>query len=265
MNNCSLANTNCGKKVANDIPVRQKETFDAQTTPALALGFAVGLSSLIGAAVPPGSNPLPDGMYKYAIVDSGKPSGTSTIRVSRSNGQIVIEEHSSPMEATESSQRNLDPVTFVTRSFLVNSDGKRFVTLTLDGGTASLQQPDNSVKGTKTTTISAPAGATFIGVFDLNVASFFALAAALHAAHPPVAMANFAFEFNAAPVNARPSTAAPPEGVPSTDVGIAMTEDNGTGTIWYDPQTFVLDEFSLPAARIVFKRISSEEPRSDLY
>ncbi len=226
--------------------------------PALALGFAAGLSSLIGAAVRPGSNPLPDGIYKYAIIDSGKPSGTSTIRVSRSNGQIVIEEHSSPMEATESSQRNLDPATFVTRSFSVDSDGKRFVTLTLDGGTATLQQPDNSVKGTKTTTISAPSGATFIGVFDLNVASFFALAAALHAAHPPVAIANFAFDFNAALMNAGPSAAAPPEGVPANDVCIAMTDDKGTGTLWYDPQTFVLDEFNLAAARIVFKRVSSE-------
>ena len=131
---------------------------------ALALGFAVGLSSLIGATVQPGSNPLPDGIYKYAIIDSGKPSGTSTIRVSRSNGQIVIEEHSSPMEATESSQRNLDPTTFVTNSFSVNSDGKRFVTLDARRRDRNSGAARRHRKGTKTTTISAPSGATFISV-----------------------------------------------------------------------------------------------------
>jgi hypothetical protein len=227
-------------------------------TTTLVLGFAAGVFPLIGAADPPGSNPLPDGIYKYAIIDSGRSSGTSTIRVSRSNGQIVIEEHSSPMEETESSRRSLDPATFVTRSYSVDSDGKRFVTLTLDGGTATLQQPDNSVKGTKTTTISAPSSATFIGVFDLNVASFFALPAALHAAHTPVAIANFAFDFTAVLLNAGPSATAPPDGVPANDVGIAMTDDKGTGTLWYDPASFVLDEFNLPTARIVFKRVSTE-------
>ncbi len=48
----------------------------------LALGFAAGVFPLIGAADRPGSNPLPDGIYKYVIIDGGKPSGTSTIRVS---------------------------------------------------------------------------------------------------------------------------------------------------------------------------------------
>ncbi len=162
------------------------------------------------------------------------------------------------MEETESSRRSLDPATFVTRSYSVESDGKRFVTLTLDGGTATLQQPDNSVKGIKTTAISAPSNATFIGVVDLNVASFFALPAALHAARTPVAIANFAFTFNAAPLNAGRSAAAPPEGVPANDVGIAMTDENGTGTLWYDPRSFVLDEFNLPTARIVFKRVPTE-------
>ena len=71
-----------------------------------------------------------------------------------------------------------------------------------------------------------------------------------------MAIANYAFEFNAALMNAHPSTAQPPEGVPAADVGIAMTQDDATGTLWYDPQTFVLDEFDLPAARIVFKRVS---------
>jgi hypothetical protein len=105
------------------------------------------MASLLAAApARPAGSPLPDGIYRYVISDGGKSVATSVIRVTRSRGDLVVEEHASPMEETESSQRRLDPATFALRSYEDDSDGKPVVALTIDGTTATLRQATSTTK-----------------------------------------------------------------------------------------------------------------------
>jgi hypothetical protein len=220
-----------------------------------AIGVALCVCST-GAACQSAPAPLPDGTYTYAISERGKPEGTSTIRVSRSNGEILIDEHASPMEEKETTRRALDP-TFVTRTFSIDNDGRRYATLTLDGETATLELRDlESGATTSTKKISAPPSAPFVGVFDLNVGLFFHLPATQHFMRASRAtIAVYAFDFKSYPLAISTATAPRPPGIAASDASIAVTSDDAVGTLWYDPQTFVLDEFDLPSNGFTFKRV----------
>jgi hypothetical protein len=194
------------------------------------------------------AKPLPDGLYHYVVIDSGKPAGTSTIHVSRSNDAIVIEERASPMEEGESSRRELDPATFAVRSYRDGSAQLPFVTLTIDGESATLR------RGTSTATLQALPGAPFV-VFDYYVGSFFGLAAVLHAAQPSTMSFLDVAGGKVEPMAVSPSIAERPDGIPATDASTAVTIEEKIATLWYDPQTFVLDEMDAPAARISYKRV----------
>jgi hypothetical protein len=211
------------------------------------------MASLLAAApAQPAGSPLPDGIYRYVIIDGGKSVATSVIRVTRSHGDLVVEEHASPMEETESSQRRLDPATFAMRSYEDDSDGKPVVALTIGGATATLRQ------ATSTTKISALPGSPFV-VFDYFVASFFALPAILREARTSTLSLVVVGADQAQPMVASASGAERPAGVATTDASIAVTIEDTRATLWYDPQTLVLDEMDLPRSRIVYKRISTEE------
>jgi hypothetical protein len=194
--------------------------------------------------------PLPDGTYVYTIVDSGSVASSSKIVVSRNGGKIVIAEHALPMEAGQVTRRILSAGTFATLSFTDDVDGKRISTLDVAGNNAVLAQ-----YGRKTT-LTAPAGTPFV-VFDLNAASFFQLPAVLHfSATNHLALIELFTENSTTPLSASPSTAARPAGVPARDLAMDATVDAATGTLWYDPETYVLDEFDLPSQRIAFVRKS---------
>jgi len=199
----------------------------------------------------PASSPLPDGIYRYVIIDGGKSVATSVIRVTRSHGDLVVEEHASPMEETESSQRRLDPATFATRSYEDDSDGKPVVELTIDEATATLRQ------ATSTTKIAALPGAPFV-VFDYFVASFFVLPAMLREAGTSTLSLVVVGSDHAQPMVASASSAERPAGIAATDASIAVTIEDAVATLWYDPKTLLLDELDLPRSRIVYKRVSAE-------
>jgi hypothetical protein len=207
------------------------------------------MASLLAAGTAqPATSPLPDGIYRYVIIDGGKSVATSVIRVTRSHGDLVVEEHASPMEETESSQRRLDPTTFATRSYEDDSDGKPVVTLTTDGTTATLRQ------ATSTTKISALPGAPFV-VFDYFVASFFALPAVLREARTSTLSLVVVGAGQAQPMVASAGAAERPAGVAATDASIAVTIEDTVATLWYDPQTLVLNELDLPRSRIFYRRV----------
>lgn len=63
--------------------------------------LTVMASLLATGTAQPGNSPLPDGIYRYVIIDSGKAVATSEIGVARLHGDLVIEEHASPMEPEE--------------------------------------------------------------------------------------------------------------------------------------------------------------------
>lgn len=195
--------------------------------------------------------PLPNGKYTYAIAERGKEVSTSTIVVSRAGGALLIDEHASPMEATENARRTLDPATFATRSYENDSGNRRILTVTISGNTATLQQ------GSVTTRIAAPPHAPFV-ISDMFVALFFHLPATLHATKTMhLTLANLGFGgFKADPLAASPSRAGRPMNVPVRDSAVDVTFEGQTAILWYDPQTLVLDECDMPAIRFVFMRTS---------
>jgi len=217
----------------------------------LALAVAAAAFPSIAGAAPTASAPLPNGKYTYAIIDSGKRSGTSTIVVTRSDGALLIEEHASPMESTGVTRRTLDPSTFATRSYAEYTEGQPRLTVTIVGNTASMRNQ------TPTERIVAPPDSPFV-VWDGYVALFFQLPATLHASKTPhLTVATVLFEFKADPLRASIGAARRPQNVPLRDAGITVMIGKDKGTLWYDPQTFALDEFDLPAHRFAFTRLSS--------
>ncbi|MBV8726765.1 MAG: hypothetical protein JO233_03185 [Candidatus Eremiobacteraeota bacterium] len=194
---------------------------------------------------------LPNGIYTYGILERGKQLATSTIVVSRVNGALTIEEHASPMEPGEKTLRTLDPSTLVTRSYTTGVPERTVATVTVSGNNAVLQD------GTSTTRFVAGRGAPF-AVSDLVVGFWFHLPATLHAAHArTLTLISLGFATKVGPLTASAGTAVRPSRAPKHDAAISVTGDGATGTLWYDPQTFVLDEFDVPTRQFVFARIAT--------
>ena len=189
---------------------------------------------------------LPNGTYVYEIAENGKGEATSTIVVARTPGEIVVTEHSSPMEAGEITRRSYDAATLAAHTFDNAVDGHAYTTVNVDGTTAVL------VQGGRKSTLTAPAGAPF-AVFDANVSSVFQLPAMLHAlpAHR-LTLANLSLRTSTMELSAVPATAPPPARVPAGDAGIEVRLDEKPATLWYDPVSYVLDEFDVPAQRMSF-------------
>ncbi len=189
---------------------------------------------------------LPNGTYQYAIIDSGQAASTSRIVVTRSASKIVISEHSEPMEPAEVTRRTLDAATFAALSFADEVDGRTFTTVTVNGAKAVVKLDGRQ------TTLSAAPGAPF-AVVDANAASFFQLPAVLHGASTSrLTLANLFLGYSAMPLSASSSTTPRPAGVPARDVARDVTVDGKRGTLWFDPQSYVLDRFDLPSQRLAF-------------
>ncbi|MGB8520972.1 MAG: hypothetical protein WCD38_12500, partial [Candidatus Tumulicola sp.] len=128
------------------------------------------------------------GTYVYEIAENGKGEATSTVVVTRTPGEIVVTEHSSPMEAGEITRRSYDAATLAALTFDNAVGGHAYTTVNVDGTTAVL------VQGGRKTTLTAPAG----------------------------------------------------------DARIQVRLDEKPATLWYDPVSYVLDEFDVPAQRMSF-------------
>jgi hypothetical protein len=189
---------------------------------------------------------LPNGTYFYEITENGKAEATSKIVVTRTPAGILVSEHAEPMEAAEVTRRTFDGAPFAARTFADEVDGHAYTTVAIDGNTAVLE------RGGKKTTLTAPPDAPF-AVFDMFAASLFQLPALLHAAPANrLTLANLFFGSPTVALAAEPGAAARPKRVPATDVSTQVALDGKPGALWYDPASYVLDEFDMPAERISF-------------
>lgn len=189
---------------------------------------------------------LPNGTYFYEIAENGEAEATSKIVVTRTPAGILVSEHAEPMEATEITRRTFDGAPFAARAFADEVDGRSYTTVAIDGNAAVLERDG------KKTTLSAPADAPF-AVFDAFAASFFQLPALLHASPANrLTLANLFFGSATVALTGAPGTATRPKRVPATDVSTQVSIDGKPGALWYDPASYVLDEFDMPAARMSF-------------
>ncbi len=197
--------------------------------------FGAALLPLLGvlAAAPPGAPILPDGTYRYESRVAGNPVGSSTIVVRRRGGNVEIEESGALFNSGLVSTRELSAATFATTRYTATAHGERF-TLTVAGATATLTSDGQTSK------ITAPPGAPLL-VNDNMVAGFAQMPALLHATgSKKLTFACLCGEYLAVPVTVTAQTA--------TTATISVLGQ--TGTLTFDPQSYVLQRFDLTAQQL---------------
>lgn len=168
---CTCAIVRAERTMASSMSgVIRSAPLQLRVAPALFAALAVAPSCAGAATI------LPNGTYVYETAENGKGEATSTVVVTRTPGEIVVTEHSSPMEAGEITRRSYDAATLAAHTFDNAVDGHAYTTVNVDGTTAML------VQGGRKTTLT----------------------------------------------HEKPAT------------------------LWYDPVSYVLDEFDVPAQRISF-------------
>lgn len=219
----------------------------------VALAFSAVIAVALGLVSPAAradgfAGAIPNGTYTYAVIDSVGPPQASTIVVSRTGQRLEIAEHSAPMEGGEVTRRSFDATTMAAHTFTDDVDGQRMLTLTFNGPTATLHARE------KTLSIQRIGDAPFVA-FDVNVGSFFQLPAALAIGHlQSLTLANIFLNYSALPLVANAtSPPARPASVRPDAVALNITLDDQHGTMYFDPQTLVLEEIDLPKVRLAIK------------
>ncbi|MGC1380361.1 MAG: alpha/beta fold hydrolase [Candidatus Baltobacteraceae bacterium] len=203
--------------------------------------LAIALAAAaIAAASPESQRAFPDGTYRYEMRLGGRPIGSSTMVVSRSGGILTVGESASLAGAALVTQRTIEEPAFSTISYRTNAGGP--VVVTVLGNEARLTHGESSTK------ISAAPSAPFF-VSDNMAAGFAQIPATLHATgEQQLTMACVCGTFLALPVHVLAGQdAARPAGVPARDAVVAVSMEGATATLWYDPQTYVLDRLDLPS------------------
>lgn len=176
---------------------------------------------------------LPDGTYRYETSIAGRPVGGSTIVIRRKGDAIEIGESASLMGQGLVSEREIVESTFATTRYVASSGGKELA-VTIDGSVAILSSGGQSAK------IEAAAGAPFL-VSDNMVAGFAQIPAMLHVTGTKkLTFACICGQYLALPI-----------AVTAQSDGVATILVQGqTGTLRFDPLTFVLARFDLPAQQL---------------
>ncbi|MGC2632951.1 MAG: alpha/beta fold hydrolase [Candidatus Cybelea sp.] len=196
---------------------------------------------------------LPSGTYRYETSIGGHSVGSSTIVIARSGGTLDIGESASLAGRSLISERKIREATFANISYVADASGQH-AALTFAGNEATFSA------GAVHSTIAAPAGAPFV-VSDNMVAGFALIPAALRVTGAKeLTLACICGAFVAVPVTVAGHPAVPPAGVPSGDAAVTVEVEGQTGTLWFNPQTEVLDHFELPAQELTIA-LQSYDPK----
>jgi hypothetical protein len=196
---------------------------------------------------------LPSGTYHYDTSIGGHSVGSSTILIRRTGGTLDVGESASLAGRSLISERKIREATFANISYVADANGQH-AALAFAGNEATLSA------GAAHSKIAAPAGAPFV-VSDNMVAGFALIPAALHVTGAKqLTLACICGAFVAAPVTVAGHPAAPPAGVPSGDAAVSVEVEGQTATLWFNPQTEVLDRFELPAQQLTIA-LRSYDPK----
>lgn len=233
---------------------------------AIVLSLCFAASSV--AASPPRAGAAaaapPDGSYAYAVSRAGTIAGTSSVTVKRSGMSVTVDESETFGKITETVAESLDqgdlsPTSYVS-SFPVSSDVTATARLEFYAGGARVTL--DTVPGS--TDFKVASGTTKLVVVDGALATgFLFLPAQLKAQSlsaftllAPSSMTTFSCSTN--------GTAAPqrPAGLPAPDVSTTIdctAPNGGTGfVLWYDPQSFVVDEIDVPTQQVTIARVPTQ-------
>jgi len=178
------------------------------------------------------------------LYSDGRPSGVSTIVVTRHNGTIRIAERTTLQGDVIDTTRTIDPSSFTTLDYAIGDHGWH-AGIVISGETATYRG------GAKATTLAAATTGPSI-VFDFLVGEYVAIPAMIQAATTAAfnvyCVCFSGFEVKTSQIT--PAITQRPAGIPGTDAAAAFVLDDGTATLWYDPVSFVLRELDVPKARI---------------
>jgi hypothetical protein len=205
----------------------------------------------------------PDGSYTYAITQSGAQVGTSTVVVKRSPTGMSISENETIGNLTYTIEETLDPVTLDPRTYVATylqgpdpqatgtqATGSQTARVVVDpkGATISL----DGVAGSQAFPLTS--GLTKAYVLELSIMSgFLMLPAQIHASGASQFLQIVPSEVAAFPTRVGGPSAGPrPDGVPANDVELTISSKVAFDE-WYDPNTFVLHDVSVPIQNVLIK------------
>lgn len=223
----------------------------------MAAGFLAASTAGAGAAaIAP-----PDGSYSYSVTRSGSAVGTSAVTVKRDAPSITVHEVETFGGVTETVDESLDqdqvsPTSYVS-SFPVSTDVTATARVAFYQGGARITL--DTVPGS--TDFKVESGTSNLVVVDGALASGFLFLPAQLKAQNLSAFTILAPSQMSTLYCTNNRTASPPRpnGLPAPDA--AMTVDcnaNGNTTefdIWFDPQSFVVDEIDVPTQQVTIARV----------
>jgi hypothetical protein len=198
-----------------------------------------------------------DGTYTYVSAVNGATVGKTAITVKRNADGIVLTESGGGnyegQSGTIADTLNLDSTLAPSAYSATASFGGRTTksTLAFKGATVS----ETGDAGTKTYDLAAQA--KHFVVLDLGPFSgWFALPAQMTAWNNTPAIAIVPTMAQGIPITPSASTTASrPKGVPAADISIGVTTPMPF-TMWYDPNTLVVDELEFPSQGVTITRES---------
>jgi hypothetical protein len=194
----------------------------------------------------------PDGKYHYDILASGTAAGSSDVTVtsdatSVSAGETLTQ---GPARVTTSARYVTPSLALITYAADIAAPGvSQHTTVTVKPGALTVMASGQSVD------IRADAAAPLLIIGDNFIASAAMVPAILHA--------NGATSFTLAVLRGGVAvvaavTVAPaatrPAGLPANDVGYSIAVAGVHEILWYDPQTFVLDDLVVPEQALDVRR-----------
>jgi hypothetical protein len=186
---------------------------------------------------------LPNGTYQYDISVGASSVGKSTLVVSRNAGTIQVGESGAFFGQGLVSRRTIAATSFAALSYDADARGKHVV-LTVSGNEATLTQDGQSTR------IAAHSPAPFL-ISDNMVAGFALIPATLHVTGAKqLTLACLCGSFVPVPVTVTSQAAMRPGGVPARDTALTVTVQGQTATLWFDPNSYVLDRFDLPSQQL---------------
>ncbi len=212
--------------------------------------IAILLALLAATNGAPAAQRPADGTYAYAFVQRGQTIGTSDVVFKGAGTTLTVQERATLGALQATTNTTLDASTLRELQYSGSSPQEGSFDVSLADGLATLHSSAVTIP------LKAVAGSPTLLVGDGLVSTYAILPALVHASGIKT--------FTLAAINGAKALALtvgsaigkPPANVPSSDAGMTVTFGGATATLWYDPETYVLDLLDNPASSMQI-RLSS--------
>ncbi len=185
----------------------------------------------------------PDGTYVYAVARQGADIGNSTVSFKTSGSTITVQERADISVVQADTTTELDAGTLQETAFSGSAPQQGSFSATFGGSGVTLHSGGASIP-------LQPVGGRPIILTDGLISPAALLPAIVHATGAKTFTVAAMNGGKAYAATVSPIATKPPSNIPQSDAGIALTYAGSTATLWYNPQTFVLDLLQNPALSV---------------